>query len=56
MEALIKAAAGLLDDPTEETSPAMTKTQFQRLFLDALDGHSTQRTMQLVEELLATGD
>ena len=29
MEALIKAAAGLLDDPTEETSPAMTKTQFQ---------------------------
>lgn len=56
MEALIKAAAKLLNDTTEEPSPAMTKTQFQKLFLDALDGHSTERTMRLVEELLATRD
>lgn len=39
---------------SEEVS--MTMEQFRRLFLSALDGRSTERTMALVKQLLTTGD
>lgn len=57
LESLKQRIAQLLEEKQEEKDGAeMTKEQFRRLFLDALDGHSTERTMKLVAQLLSTGD
>lgn len=44
----------LLGEVEENGKVSMTKEQFHRLFLGALDGKSTERTMELVKQLLTT--
>ena len=53
MEGLEHGIKELLEGKQEEKNEAgMTKEQFRKLFLDALDGHSTERTMKLVQQML----
>lgn len=57
IESLKHGITGLLgEEQNVKNEAGMTKEQFRSLFLDALDGHSTERTMRLVTKLLSIGD
>ena len=57
IESLKQGIIGLLgEEQNVKNEAGMTKEQFRSLFLDALDGHSTERTMRLVTKLLSIGD
>ena len=54
---LKQALNNVLKQPEEqEKASGMSRDKFRELFLGALDGHSTERTLELITELLETDD